>query len=144
MGVSEGSEPDSGVVKAVGCSVEVVGLSLSLSLSLSHLSLSHLSISHLPVSIYLSITLSLLCTHTHTCMHAACTQHAAQLMSHGACPNMFGAVSQSELRIELDQSEQLHAIFRTSSRRSEELEQQQPPFSKAAGDQTGKFSLFLS
>ncbi len=78
----------------------------------------------------------------HACTHT-CMQHAAQSMSHGACPNVFGGVSQSELRIEMDQSEQLDAIFRTSSRRSEELEQQQPPVSKAAGDQTGKFSLFL-
>ncbi len=62
---------------------------------------------------------------------------------------MFGVVSQSGSRDETDQSEQLDAIFRTStswyvSRRAEELEQQQPPVSKAAEHQTGKFSLFLS
>ncbi len=37
----------------------------------------------------------------------------------------------------------LETTSQQASRRSEELEQQQPPVSKAAGDQTGKFSLFL-
>ncbi len=61
-------------------------------------------------------------------------QHARSTVneSWGACPDMFGGVSQSGLRDETD-----------LSRRAEELEQQQPPVSKAAEHQTGKFSLFL-
>ncbi len=154
MGVSEGSEPDSGVAKALGCFVEVSWcLLISLIVSLAH-SLSYAvtvtvtqsqSRSH---SRAVTVVHSLSHAVTVTVVQSQSRSHSravtvAQSCSHGACPNMFGAVRQSELRIEMDQSEQLDAIFRTSSRRSEELEQQQPPVSKAAGDQTGKFSLFL-